>query len=908
MPALGALYHALNVGVIDADKLHRIDLERMRLATEDQTNFICDAVGKTFLRPGTKYCATTKSSNKANLISFVAGSSAAYILELTDSVLRVLECSTDTIITRTAVSTLVTNGTNFAASVGWSLAATSGQTSQITSNQLQLSARAHGGKASAFQLVTVGVADRNVEHALRITVDRGPVTFRVGSTVGGSEYISETTLKTGSHSLAFTPTGDFYVQFSTTTPQLKIVSKCQIEAAGAMELATPWSATDNFILQVAQSSDVMFIACFGKKPMRIERRGTHSWSIVDFGHDDGPFNASPSADLKLTPSGTQGNITLTASAPLFTSAMVGELFRLYHDGQRVDTFLAAAQEHTETIEVTGVNETQYNERDWIWTLTGTWVGTVRVQRSFDGSDVGFHDFRSVTGSATVDITANASNQTDDENDDNAITWYRMNMQAYTSGEVGVTMTYDGGGGTGVVRVTAVASTTSASAEVLTPLQGITATADWQEGRWGGSAGYPTGISFHEGRLCFLGNDQFDGSVSDAYESFDDTIEGDAGPLSRAIALGARNEGRWLVSLGTLFAGTDSLVASINASSLDEILTPSNFAVRQVSRVGAEIFQPVKLSDDRALYVGAGGTSLNELSYDAQQAGYVSTQFSKLTADYYASGITGLTLQNLPDQRIWVPTASEVSVLIIYEPREKVIATIPIRTRSGEQFEAFAVAPSSSGQDRVYVSAKRTINGSTVRYIEKLALDTEAKPDTVCKVMDAHVSGTGAHSATITGLDHLEAASVVAWADGEPVDGTFTVTGGQITLPSAVAEGYCVGLPYRGRLKTSRLGYAPEDTTAMLRNKTISRAGFLLSDYVRSGVKFGTEFDNADHPLQSLPAIDESGTTAPEVVLGVGRDESPHPVDGSISLDTRLCLEANSPKPVTVLSIVIGEIM
>ena len=37
--------------------------------------------------------------------------------------------------------------------------------------------------------------------ALRIVIERGPVTLRVGSTASGDEYINETVLRTGTHSL-----------------------------------------------------------------------------------------------------------------------------------------------------------------------------------------------------------------------------------------------------------------------------------------------------------------------------------------------------------------------------------------------------------------------------------------------------------------------------------------------------------------------------------------------------------------------------------------------------------------------------------------------------------------------------------------------------------------------------------
>ena len=920
MAEMNVLYHALNVGVVDDDKLHRVDLEKMRLAAEDQTNFMCDAVGRMFLRPGFGHVATTASGAKAKLISFISAQSAAYMLEFTAGFLRVLDCSTDTMITRPSVSTTIQNGTDFAASTGWTLASTSGQTTAIATNKLTLSARAHGGKAIAYQAVSVGVSDRAVEHAIRVNVDNGPVTFRVGTAQGTDDLVSETSLDTGYHSLAFIPNAaTFYVQLSTSLPRNVVVSKCQIEAAGVVSLPTIWGdTTETFILQPAQSLDVMFIGCYGNAPQKIERRGDgasagRSWSVSYYRPDDGPFLLSRSSDVKLTPSATEGNITLTSSEPFFKSSMVGSLVRVYHDGQSLDTYLAAAQEFTSTFVVTGINATEYNERDWTWTISGTWVGTINWQRSFDGEDSGFHTFRDKTTSSVTAITANAASQTNDENDDNAIAWYRGIFAAYTSGEAHIVVTYDGGGGTGIARITGVTNTTTATAEVLTPMQGTTASADWSLGAWSDYAGWPSGVAFHEGRLCWLGNDAFNASISDAYYSFDENQTGDSGPLARSIAIGGRNEGRWLCSMTTLFAGTDAIVAKVGGSSLDEIMTPTNFSVKGIGPTGAEIFPPVKLGQDHSIFVGQSGVALYEMLFDTSGGDYAVNHLTKLTEGYYRDGITGIATQTLPDKRVWTSIDGATSMMIVYERQEQVFAPIPIETASGDVIECFAVIPGSTGQDRVYASVKRLVNGSYERHIEKLALDIEAHPDTVAKVMDGFVSGTGAHSATITGLSHLEARTVVAWVDGAPVydtDGvtprTFTVSGGQITLPSAPTAGYCVGLAYRARFKSSRLAYAPDNTTAMLMQKKACRAGFLLSDYVRNGVRFGTQFDNADHPLEYLPAIHtDDGDTHANVIEGVDADEDTHVVPGDLSLDSRLCIEANSPMPVTVRSIVIG---
>lgn len=907
--ALKVLHHALNVGVVDANKLHRVDLTRMRLAAADQTNFLCDAVGRAFGRPGTKYLGATKASNQARLLPFIGGQSAAYLLEMTDAALRVW--SGDALVTRAAVATTVTNG-DFSSATGWTLAASAGQSSTISGGKLTLKARAHGGKASAKRTVTIAGGDQNVEHAFRIVVDRGPVTFRCGSSDGGDEYIGESELRTGEHSLAFTPTGGtVYIQFTTSAPVDRIVDSIAIEAAGAMELPTPWPAADLRKIQFAQSLDVLFIACAGYQPQRIERRGATSWSVVAYDTPDGPFSSGRSADLKLTPSVLEGNGTLTASEPFFTAAHVGALFRLTHEGQKVDTYLAGDNQFTPAILVTGITETNFEERKFTNAISGTWAGTLRTQRSFEADDNGYTKCRREQAAATIDITANAT-FTNDDNDDNAITYYRVGFEqgTYTSGEAHVVLTYPGGIGTGICRVTGFTSSTVVDIEVISPFSGTHATEEWQEGEWSDALGWPAGIDFHEGRLWFCGDDRIWGSVSDAYDSFDEDFIGDAGPLVRSIALGGRNEGRWLLSISNLMVGCDSRLAQVRASSLDEILTPENFGVHNVSPIGAATTRPVALADDRALLVGPDTTSIYEATYDSAKARFLATEFSKLTTDLFATGVVEMALQNRPDQRIWILTESADAVCVVFEPQQEVIAFIPISTGDDDDVIESACVLPSTAQDRVYFSVKRVIDGATVRYIEKMALDSEALPATKCMVMDAYVEYGAVADGIMTGLDHLEGETVVAWADGDAVNeaGTtttkeFVVSGGSVALGAAVASGAVVGKPYRYRYESARLAYGEENATSMLNKKAVAGVGLMLADYCRSGVKMGTNLDPATWPLRSLPTHNAKGTTATEVVSGPDADEEVHPIHGEISFDSRVVIEGASPKPLSILSLV-----
>src|ERR1019366_3931388 len=52
--------------------------------------------------------------------------------------------------------------------------------------------------------VRVAAQDQYTEHAARIVVNNGPVTFRIGSAVGGDDIFGLETLDTGTYSMAFT--------------------------------------------------------------------------------------------------------------------------------------------------------------------------------------------------------------------------------------------------------------------------------------------------------------------------------------------------------------------------------------------------------------------------------------------------------------------------------------------------------------------------------------------------------------------------------------------------------------------------------------------------------------------------------------------------------------------------------
>lgn len=899
-------FHAFNVGQHDAAALSRVDLERMRLAAEQQTNMIGLATGPGFMRPGLEYLGSTDGNAAARLKEFVYGATDAANMEFTDSSMRVWV--DDDVITRPSVTAAVSSGT-FSASTGWTLTASDGATCTISGGYLNMTALARGSVATATQ--TVAVNEQGTEHALRIVVERGPVTFRCGSSSGGDEYIAETSLDTGTHSLAFTPsTANFYIKFESRDRNLRRVDSITVESSGAMELPTPWAAADLSLMRFAQSADVVFVACAGYQQRRIERRAARSWSVVLYKSDLGPLNVEAGSSVKLKPSVTEGNGTLTASQDFFTSDHVGAIFQLYHQGYDMTVDLAGDGEFTDPVRVTGITVTgAYDDRTFNYGTTGTWSGTVTMQKALEDPDAGYSAFRINTATTTTTFTANvayAQPNGDGSSGDNQIVHFRYGFKEgdYTSGTMTARIVYENGGGYGTCRVVGYTSATEVDIEIISPFNAPEYTNSWREGEWSAAGVWPSAVAFYDGRLWWSGSDKLWGSVSDAFDNFDENVEGDSGPINRSIATGGVNDTQWLLGLQRLLIGTEGAVAAAKSSSLDEPITPTSLTIRDVSSLGVAPVDAAKI-DSRGLAVERAGRAVMEMVYDAAQADYRVTQLSKLTTDLFSAGVKDVAVQRRPETRIWIVTDDGGCVCCVYEPDQEVVAFIPIETDG--TFESVAVLPADA-QDRVYFVVNRTINGSTVRYVEKMALDSEAKPDTSCKVMDAFVTGTaGSPTTTLAVGTHLRGETVVVWANGAPVETSTGVRGeyvvdasGNITLASSISGAWVAGLPYRMRYKSARLAYGTEGGTAMLAKKSVDELGLILTNFARQGIRVGTSFTKMyDLPSKVL------GQSVDNIVLDTVNDGVPFSLGGGWSLDNRVCIEVSSPYTAMVCGMVLS---
>lgn len=870
---------SFNRGLISPLALARSDFKRTALSAETMTNWMPRALGSMMLRPGQKYTGATKSNNACVQIPFIYSTDDMARVELTDSVMRVWV--DDALVTRAAVTSAVANGAFTSNLTSWT-DADEGSASSVwaTGGYMSLTGT---GNAAARRRQEVTTVETNTRHALTVVVERGPVKFKVGSSSGTDDYVSETTLDTGYHSLAFTPTGNFWVEFFNYNSYAALVDSVAVASAGVMEVMAPWVAADLSKIRWDQSGDILFVACDGYRQRKIERRATDSWSVVVYQSDNGPFQIQNTGPLTITPSATSGDITLTASAALFKSTQVGTLFRLTQSGQSASVSVTAENQFSSSIRVTGTGA----QRAFSVIITGTWSATVTLQQSTDNAT-----WVDATSGTYVANTAISYNDTLD----NQIIYYRIGVKTggYTSGTVVASLTYNSGSQTGIARVTSFTSSTVVNAQVLEAFAKTSATTEWSESYWSARRGFPTAVSFYEGRLWWAGRDRVWGSVSDSFYNHDDETEGDSGPISRSIGSGPVARINWLLPAQRLLLGADGAIWSARSSSLDEPLTPTNFNLKDISGQGASTVSGVKM-DTNIAFVQRSGTRIYEAAYDGSAYDYA---VSELTTHYPEAGepsIVKTVVQRQPETRLHHIRSDGSVVIEIFYKAEEINCFVTFET-DGDVEDA-VVLPGDV-EDQVYYTVKRTINGSTVRYHEKWALESECVGGTLNKQADSFLSGSGS-GASITGLTHLEGETVVCWADGKD-KGTFTVSGGAIS--QAYTTGYVVGLPYTAQFKSTKLLYSIGQASGLglLEKKRINAIAILAKDMHYQGLEYGPDFSTLDE----LPLAEGYSDTAADTIWST-YDEDSFTFPGNWDTDSRLCLQAAAPRPVTLLACVVS---
>ena len=698
------------VGEYSRAGITRIDTDRGQLAAEIQENLIPSLAGDARFRPGTEYLDTSRDNEQARLIPFVRDTDDFALIEMTAGKVRIMV--DDSFITRETVTSTLVNP-NFDLATGWTTAASAGAYSNIQSgtynNQLVMGAFAQGSNASAVQAVTIPSEELGTVHALRIDVFRGPVLFRIGSTSGGQDVVSEQILQRGTHSLAFTPTAaiasTYYIWFGTRFETEGVVNSCQFESGEVMELDAPWTAAELREVSFDQAADVVFFAHENWQPRQLQRRGRTSWSMVLFETDAGPTEVV-SDGTTLNINSTRNAATITASRDYFTPDMVGALVRAYHETLNASYLLAGDSEFTETWRVIGIKGTKNNDRKFSYQVTGFGSGTMHMQRSISGEDGDFLDYTRDNGTLTtitgnINVTHNGSTE-----DANLIAYHRIGFKdgGYGSGAIQVNVQYELDGGFGWGRIIDYYSPRQVLISIHDKFNSTGQASLWNLGVWGTGSPWPSCVALSDNRLWFGGNAQIWGSALNDFSNFDDISVDALRPLTRTLGSGgAASKARWFLPLQRLIVGTEGAQVSIRAGAFDEGVTAENVTLRDAATIGANYVSPVKL-DGRGVFVHSSGSDVYALK--PGDGDYVAERMTVYNDEILDLGVVELAAQRQPETMVWAVRSDGQVPVCMYEFDGELDTKTWWRFITAGDVESVAVLPGAV-EDRIYMVVNRT---------------------------------------------------------------------------------------------------------------------------------------------------------------------------------------------------------
>ena len=320
--------------------LGRIDIAAYGNGAKKIENFLIHNAGGAVRRPGSKYVAEVKDSTKSTrLIDFQFSTDQAYILELGELYIR------------------------FYTDQG--------------------------------QVQTTTMAITGVTQAATAVVTSANHPFQNSDTVSFSDVEGMTELNTGTFTVGnrtastFELTGTNSTGFGAYTGSAGTASR-----TGALEIPSPYTESQLFDVQFAQSADVMYLVHPSHEVMKLERLSTTSWQLTEVTFTGGPFLDDNLTAITLNPAGTTGSIAVVASADFFEAGHLGAIFKIHAEvgsvqGYVVITTVTDAQNTVATVVETLSASTA--TADW---AEGAWSDV----QGFPGS-VTFHEQRLVFGGA-----------------------------------------------------------------------------------------------------------------------------------------------------------------------------------------------------------------------------------------------------------------------------------------------------------------------------------------------------------------------------------------------------------------------------------------------------------------------------------------------------------------------------
>jgi len=411
--------------------------------------------------------------------------------------------------------------------------------------------------------------------------------------------------------------------------------------------------------------------------------------------------------------------------------------------------------------------------------------------------------------------------------------------------------------------------------------------------------YPSCVTFFEQRLVFAGSNDNPQTLwfskSADLENFT-TGSNDTDAMVYTIASNKVNAIRYITAQRSLILGTVGGEFVVSASGTTQPITPTNVQIQRQSSYGAANIDAVQI-ENVTMFVQRAKRKIRELVYNLNIDQYQAQDMTLLAEHITEGGITEMAYQQEPDSVLWCVRSDGTLLGFTYARAEEVVGwhrhVVGGAFSSGNAVvESVASIPTDANEDELYVIVKRTINGTTRRYVEYLTLFDYGTDQTDAFYVDSGLTYSGSAATVITGLDHLEGQSVTILADGS-THPNKTVSGGAITLERSSTKVH-VGLGYTSLLQTMRVEAKGEEATSQSKTKRINEVTLRLHESV--GVEVGSSLSD----MERIPFRSSAAAMSSAVPLFTGDKQVEFRDD--FNTDGFVYVRQTQPLPLTVISI------
>lgn len=283
--------------------------------------------------------------------------------------------------------------------------------------------------------------------------------------------------------------------------------------------------------------------------------------------------------------------------------------------------------------------------------------------------------------------------------------------------------------------------------------------------------YPGVVSFYGGRLILASTNNNPQTIwGSKVFHYDDFVLGVDDADAWAYPLGTIKYNRilWIVSGETLIVGTTGGETIVFA---EGGITPTSVEIKQLSSFGSKNIQGLQVGLS-ILFVQKAGRKVREFAYQSIEGSLASPDLTLLAEHITESGIVDFDYQNDPVGCAWFVRDDGYLIGLTYDRLTQTMAWH--RHWISGVVESVAVIPGNK-QDVVYVSVKRTVAGSIVRYVEYFT-DYDETVQRDWFYLHSGITVDNGEGKVITGASQTDPVVITAVTHGFDTDDYVRITG------------------------------------------------------------------------------------------------------------------------------------